>query len=124
MPIRTASDFLDSLKDGRDISIEGERVKDVAADPRFAGAARAMARLMEMQHDPALTDIMTYTSPGTGDNVGMTHIQPKSKDDVIARNDAIQVWMDETCGMLGRSPDFKNVMISAYAAAGGKFDRD
>ena len=59
MPIRTAADFLESLKDGRDISIEGERVKDIAADPRFAGAARAMAHLMEMQHDPALTDLMT-----------------------------------------------------------------
>ena len=124
MAIRSASDFLESLKDGRDISIEGERVKDVAADPRFAGAARAMARLMEMQHEPALTDIMTYVSPDTGDRVGISHIQPKSKDDVVARNDAIKVWMDETCGMLGRSPDFKNVMIAAYAAAGEKFDRD
>ena len=124
MSIRTASEFLESLKDGRDISIEGERVKDIAADPRFAGAARAMAHLMEMQHDPALTDIMTYTSPDTGDKVGMSHIQPKSKDDIVARNDAIKVWMDETCGMLGRSPDFKNVMIAAYAAAGDKFERD
>ena len=43
MPIRSASDSLESLKDGRDISIEGERVKDVAADPRYAGAARAMS---------------------------------------------------------------------------------
>ena len=27
MPIRTASDFLESLKDGRDILIEGGRVR-------------------------------------------------------------------------------------------------
>ena len=124
MPIRTGLDFLESLKDGRDISIEGERVEDIAADPRFAGAARAMGHLMELQHDSALTDIMTYTSPDTGDKVGMTHIQPRSKDDVVARNDAIKVWMDDSCGMLGRSPDFKNVMIAAYAVAGEKFDRD
>ena len=58
MPIRTADRFLDALKDDRDISIEGERVKDIAGDPRFAGAARAMARLMEMQHEPALHEIM------------------------------------------------------------------
>ena len=112
------------MKDDRDISIEGERVKDIAGDPRFAGGARAMARLMEMQHTPEYTEIMTYDSPDTGDRVGMTHLQPRSRDDVIARNDAIKVWMDESCGMLGRSTDFKNVMISAYAAAGETFDRE
>ena len=124
MPIRNASQFLDALKDDRDISIEGERVRDIAGDPRFAGAARAMARLMEMQHEPGLHEIMTYESPDTGDPVGMTHLQPRTKDEVAARNDAIKVWMDESCGMLGRSPDFKNVMISAYATAGERFDRE
>ena len=72
MPIKNAEEYLKTLTEDRDISIEGERVKDVANDPRFAGAARTMADLLEMQSDPELIDTMTYTSPTTGDKVGMT----------------------------------------------------
>jgi aromatic ring hydroxylase len=35
----------------------------------------------------------------------------------------MKVWMDATCGMLGRSPDYKNVMVAAWAAAAEVFDR-
>ncbi len=124
MPIKNGSDYLKTLTEDRHISIEGERVKDVASDPRFTGAAKTMADLLEMQSDPDLIDTMTYTSPTTGDKVGMTHIQPSSREEVIARNDAIKVWMDASCGMMGRSPDYKNCIISSYAAAKDIFKRD
>ena len=124
MPIKNGSDYLKTLTEDRHISIEGERVKDVASDPRFAGAAQTMADLMEMQSDPNLIDTMTYKSPTTGDKVGMTHIQPNSREDVIARNDAIKVWMDASCGMMGRSPDYKICIISSYASAKEIFKRD
>lgn len=124
MPIRTGQQYLESLKDDRQIFIDGERVGNPVGDPRFAGAAQTMAGLLEMQHDPALNGTLTYESPATGDRVGMTHIQPKSREDVVARGDAIKIWMDSTCGMLGRSPDYKNVMVAAWAAASDVFDRE
>lgn len=124
MPIRTGREYLRSLDDGRTIYIDGDQVTDVVNDRRFAGAAETMAMLLEMQHDAGLTDKLTYASPSSGEKVGMTHITPLSKDDVVARGDAIQIWMDATCGMLGRSPDYKNVMVAAWAAASEIFDRD
>jgi 4-hydroxyphenylacetate 3-monooxygenase len=124
MPIKSGAEYLKTLTPDRYISIEGERIKDVAADPRFAGAAKTMANMIDMQSDPSLIDTMTYTSPTTGDRVGITHMQPTSKADVVARNDAIKVWMDATCGMMGRSPDYKNCIISSYAAAKDTFKRD
>ena len=124
MPIKNGKQFLDTLSAEREIYIEGERVKDVISDPRFSGATKTMAHLMDIQSDPDLSDVMTYNSPTTGDKVGMTHIQPQSRDDVIARNDAIKVWMDASCGMMGRSPDHKNCIISNYAAAKDVFKRD
>ena len=60
MPIRTGKQFLDALHDDRRIFIDGERVRDIAADPRFAGAAQSLAELYDMQHDPALHDRMTF----------------------------------------------------------------
>ena len=124
MPIKNGKQFLDTLSAEREIYIEGERVKDVISDPRFSGATKTMAHLMDIQSDPDLSDVMTYNSPTSGDKVGITHIQPQSRDDVIARNDAIKVWMDASCGMMGRSPDYKNCIISSYAAAKDVFKRD
>ena len=59
MPIRTAQQYIDSLRDDREIYMEGERVTDVTRDYRFAGAAETMAELLEMQHDPDLSDVLT-----------------------------------------------------------------
>ena len=113
MPVRTAAQYMESLKDDRSIYIEGERIKDVTKDNRFVGAAETMAELLQMQHEKDLKEVLTYNSPTSGESVGMSHIQPKSKEDIKARGDAMKVWMDATCGMLGRSPDYKNVMVSA-----------
>ena len=55
MGIRTGKAFLESLRDDRQIWIDGERVADVTTDRRFAGAAQSMAELYDMQHDPALS---------------------------------------------------------------------
>jgi 4-hydroxyphenylacetate 3-monooxygenase len=33
----------------------------------------------------------------------------------------IKLWMDTTCGMFGRSPDFLNVMLTGLAAAAAEF---
>ena len=123
MPVTNAKKYLASLQDDREIYIDGERIKDVTKDYRFIGAAETMAELLQMQHDPVLSDTLTYSSPSSGDKVGMSHIQPRSIKDVKARGDAMKVWMDATCGMLGRSPDYKNVMVAAWAAAAKVFDR-
>ena len=37
--IRSGEKYLESLRDDREIWIDGERVRDVTRDPRFRGAA-------------------------------------------------------------------------------------
>src|SRR5204862_2628517 len=99
--------------------------KDVTTDRRFAAAAHTMAELYEMQHDPKLRDVLTYASPTSGERVGMSFIQPKSVDDLIRRREMVKTWMDATCGMFGRSPDFMNIMLTGLAAASPAFgERD
>ena len=66
MAIRTGQELLDSLRDDRALFIDGKRVKDVTTDSRFAGAARSLAELYDMQHDPALVERMTFRSPTSG----------------------------------------------------------
>jgi 4-hydroxyphenylacetate 3-monooxygenase len=123
MPIRTGQQFLESLNDDRRIFIDGERVRDLRHDRRFAGAAQTLAELYDMQHDPGLAGRMTFASPSSGEPVGLSFIMPRSVDDLIRRRGMIKLWMDETCGMFGRSPDFLNVMLTGLAAAAPEFGR-
>jgi 4-hydroxyphenylacetate 3-monooxygenase len=125
MPIRTGEQFLEAIRDDRRIFIDGERVADVTRDRRLAGAARSVAELYGMQHDPALAARMTFASPSSGAPVGLSFIEPRTIDDLIRRRDMVKIWMDATCGMFGRSPDFLNVMLTGLAAAAPAFgERD
>jgi len=121
MGVRTGSQYLEGLRDGRDLRMDGERIRDVTQDWRLAGAARTVANLLDMQHEPALRDVMTYRSPTTGDAVGLSYIEPKSTADLMARRGCIKQWMDRTQGMFGRSPDFMNCYIAAFATAEAEF---
>jgi 4-hydroxyphenylacetate 3-monooxygenase len=121
MGIRTGRQYLDSLRDDRQMWIDGECVKDVTQDRRFAAAAHTMAELYEMQHDPALCDTLTYPSPSSGERVGLSFIQPKSIDDLVRRRTMVKTWMDATCGMFGRSPDFMNITLTGFASAAETF---
>ena len=87
MAIRTGAELLQSLRDDRLLFIDGERVGNVTTDPRFAGAARSLARLYDMQHDAALVERMTFRSPTSGERVGLSFIEPGSVADLIRRRD-------------------------------------
>jgi 4-hydroxyphenylacetate 3-monooxygenase len=121
MGIRSGSQYIESLRDGRQMWIDGELVTDVTKDRRFAAAAYTMAELYDMQRDPKMVERLTYKSPTSGDRVGLSFIQPKSIDDLVRRREMVKTWMDATCGMFGRSPDFMNITLSGFACAKDTF---
>jgi len=55
----TGAEYLESLRDGREVWIDGERVADVTAHPAFRNPARSVARLYDAMHDPATRDLLT-----------------------------------------------------------------
>ena len=115
--VRNGADYIASLRDGRSVWIDGERIKDVTVDSRFRGAVQSVSDLYDMQCDPALSEKMTFISPTSGARVGMSFIQPRSADDLRRRREMMKTWMDAVGGMMGRTPDFLNVMVSAHASA-------
>ena len=52
--IRTGQQYRDSIRDGRQVWINGERVKDVTVHPMFRPLVDVRARIYDMQHDPGL----------------------------------------------------------------------
>ena len=64
--MRTGADYLRSLNDGRQVFVDGEKVKDVTTHPAFREAARSIARLFDIAAAPENRERMTFTSPKTG----------------------------------------------------------
>ena len=122
MPVRTGAQYIAALRDNQpEVYLNGERVKDVTTHPALSNGVQTLARLYDMQHDPEIADQMTYKSPTTGDQVGLSFILPKTPEDLQRRHTMMSNWARVSCGMMGRSPDFMNVNIMAMAAAGDYF---
>ena len=121
MTIRTAAQYIDSLRDDRAIHIDGERVRDVTTDRRFRGAVQTVASLYDMQHDPRLQDVLTYVDEN-GERSNRSFQQMRTIEDLVQRSKANKLTMDAVHGMMGRAPDFLNVVVAGLAAASAVFD--
>src|SRR5215469_13379975 len=122
MPARTGRQYLNGLREqDREVWLEGERVRDVTSHPGLRNGARAIASLYDQQSDPKLRDAMTYTSPSSGERVGLSFIIPRTREDLERRSAMMLNWARATCGMMGRSPDFMNVTYAAWAGAADFF---
>ena len=93
MSARTGAEYLAGLQQqDREIWMDGRRVDDVTEFPGLANGARSIAQLYDMQHDGAAECPMTYSSPATGDPVGLSFIIPKTKDDLARRRAMMSQW--------------------------------
>src|SRR5712692_4755925 len=106
MGVRTGAEFIAGLRDGREVWLGDERVTDVTLHPAFRGAIESLARLSDLQHDPAYRGLLTYPSPTTGHPVGLSFLLPRTPEDLVCRRRMIKIWADATCGMMGRSAAF------------------
>lgn len=112
----TGEEYLESLRDGREVYIYGERVKDVTSHPAFRNVARMMARLYDALHDPAKKPVLTTATEGGG---GYTHRffkAPSSAEDLVAARDAIAAWQRIVYGWMGRTPDYKASFLATLGA--------
>ena len=112
MGAKTGKEYKERLQKAKNnVYANGEKVEDVTTHPAFKNVVDSMAKLYDLQHEKA--DKMLYTSPTTGDKVGMTFKHPTTIDDLIARREAIQEWARSHNGMMGRAPDYLNAEVMA-----------
>jgi 4-hydroxyphenylacetate 3-monooxygenase len=118
MPARTGQQFIEGLRtQPREVWIGGERVTDVADHPAFRNVVRSVAALYDLQHDPSRRDEMTYVSPASGDRVGLSFLAPQTVDELGCIRRMMKIWAEYSGGMMGRSPDYLNRALMAYASA-------
>jgi 4-hydroxyphenylacetate 3-monooxygenase len=114
--LRTGPEYLRSLKDGRQVFLDGELVKDVTEHPALREAARSIANLYDLAAAPELRERMTYISPTSGAPVQRGWQIPKTHADLKARRLFSETWAEATFGLMGRSPDHVAGFFAGYAA--------
>ncbi len=105
--------YRESLRDGREVWVHGERVKDVTAHPALAPVCRELARIYDLQETPETRDAMTYVS-GNGARVSYSYRMPETPEDLLRRRRNGEIWARESFGMLGRYPDFCAAMTVGF----------
>jgi len=103
--IRTGQDYRNSLKDGRQVWINGERVKDVVTHPAFKPIVDIRARIYDMAHEKATAAAMTYTDEATGELNCIGYKLPRSQDDWHAKRRAVDLVMNDIRGVAVRVGD-------------------
>ena len=73
--LRTGKEYIESLRDGREVWIDGERVTDVATHPAFAPMVNLRARIYDLGHEAATRDLLTYTDEQSGERL-RHHLAP------------------------------------------------
>ncbi len=113
--LMTGAEYLESLRDAREVYIYGERVHDVTTHPAFRNAARSIMRLYDTLHDPAQRDLLT-----TIDDYGIrTHrffAPSQSSHELLAARDAIAAWARLSYGFMGRTPEYKAAFMASLGA--------
>src|SRR5215472_9900523 len=114
MPARHGKDVIEKLKTQPiEIWHRGRRVADVTSEPGLAGGVRSLAELYDLQWQ--YPDEMLFNSPDTGNKVGRSFMIPRTQEELASIGTMMLRWSRYTFGMMGRSPDYINRALSAYA---------
>lgn len=130
--IRTGAEYLEGLKDGREVYVDGERVRDVAAHPALRPIIAAKARMYDLHHEAASARSLTFTdADGTH---SLLQAPPLTREDWQKKWDGVDLVLrdlggtvtrmgDETVGEMWSLADGRDVLAQIDPRFAGNIDR-
>ncbi|RPV87560.1 hypothetical protein IPC780_22595 [Pseudomonas aeruginosa] len=115
--LMTGADYLDSLRDGRQVYLNGERVADVTRHRAFRNACRSIAGLYDGLHGEQRDVLTRVDAQGRRSHRFFTPAQ--NAEDLLGAREAIGCWSRMTYGFMGRTPDYKAAFMSGLEAGAG-----
>lgn len=104
MPLLTGETYRESLQDGRQIWLGGQRVTDVATHPAFRPMVDSVAAIYDLHFDPALRDLMTFIR--ADGQVGSRFYQiPATAADLALRRRMTMAVLDHISPVIDRYGD-------------------
>jgi 4-hydroxyphenylacetate 3-monooxygenase len=104
MALRTGEDYRESIRDGRAVWVNGERVRDVTAHPMFRPLVDIRARIYDMAHEQGTANVMSYVDE-TGERNNIGYKLPFTQEDWHAKWRSIDAVMHEIGGVVTRVGD-------------------
>ena len=101
--IRTGRQYLDSIRDSREVYINGERVKDLATHPMFKPLVDIRARIYDMQHQAGTRELLAYQEDGEWNAVA--NKLPRTQQDWWLKRRATDVILEAIGGVVTRVGD-------------------
>src|SRR5271156_6679995 len=101
--IRTGQQYLDSIRDGREVYIDGERVKDVTKHPMLKPLIDIRARIYDMQHEPATRSTLSFECEG--ERHAVANKLPRTQQDWWDKRRATDTILEAIGGVVTRVGD-------------------
>lgn len=101
--IRTGEEYKASIRDGRAVYMNGEKIKDVTIHPAFKPLVDLRARIYDLQHDPATRHLMTYREDG--EVHAINNKLPLSQQDWWDKRRATDTVLEDVGGVITRVGD-------------------
>ena len=103
--LRTGKDYIESLRDSREVWIDGEQVEDVPTHPAFAPVVNVRARIYDLAHEARTRDLLTYADEETGESCATTSRPPHTREDWQAKRASVDAILDDAGGVVTRVGD-------------------
>ena len=103
--IRTGVEYRESLMDGREVWIDGERVKDLFSHPAFKPIIDVRARMYDMAHEDHFQEQLTYRDKETDELNTIYHKPPRTREDWYKKDVALDALMQDIGGVVIRVSD-------------------
>lgn len=115
MTLLTGDRYRAGLDDGRELYLDGEHITSPASHPAFKPAVDELARLLDLQHDPEHSALLTWKDPDTGRHVARAYQRPRTLEDLRLQRRSAEFWHAESLGQHGRSPAFMaSIALGVY----------
>jgi 4-hydroxyphenylacetate 3-monooxygenase len=101
--IRTGQQYLDSIRDTREVFIDGERVRDVTVHPMMKPLIDIRARIYDMQHAEATRASLSYQENGEWNAIA--NKLPRTQQDWWDKRQATDTILDAIGGVVTRVGD-------------------
>ena len=103
--IRTGNQYRESINDGRQVWIDGEKVKDICNHPSLKPIIDIRARMYDMAHEDKYQEKLTYLDEETNELNTVYHKPPRTRDDWYEKDTAMDSLMQDIGGIVIRVSD-------------------
>jgi 4-hydroxybutyryl-CoA dehydratase/vinylacetyl-CoA-Delta-isomerase len=115
MGLRTVEEYKESLRDGRRVYIQGEKVEDVTTHPILSIVVDTVAQgfALTSSEDPKIRNLFTALNPETGERINRFFLTPRNSEDLLDRMKMIRRSIE----LVGGNPFGKDIGTDCLNAA-------